>query len=79
MHDPSAVIALVHPDWFEFRDTTVSIELVSPQLRGMSICDMREIEPYPGEVLPLPNVKVGVHVNGPACVEAMIEAILEYE
>jgi len=78
MHDPSAVISLVQPDLFEFRDTAVSVELVSPRLRGMTICDMREIDPFPGEVLPTPNVKVGVRVDGPACVEAMIEAILEY-
>ncbi|MEO9821913.1 MAG: nucleoside hydrolase [Paracoccaceae bacterium] len=79
MHDPSAVISLVHPDLFEFRDTAVSVELVSPALRGMTICDMREIDPFPGETLPKPNVKVGVRADGPACVEAMIEAILEYE
>jgi len=78
MHDPSAVISLVQPDLFKFRDTFVSIELASPQLRGMTICDMREIAPFPGEVLPAPNVKVGVHLDGPACVNAMIEAILEY-
>ncbi|MEP2782562.1 MAG: nucleoside hydrolase [Pseudoruegeria sp.] len=78
MHDPSAVVSLVHPDLFAFRDTPVSIELASPQLRGMTICDMRDIEPFPGEILPMPNVKVGVHVDGPASVEAMIEAILEY-
>ncbi|ETX11866.1 ribonucleoside hydrolase [Marinomonas ushuaiensis DSM 15871] len=78
MHDPCAVISLVHPELFKFRDTAVSVELASPQLRGMTICDMREIAPFPGEVLPEPNVKVGVQLDGPACVDAMIEAILEY-
>jgi len=78
MHDPSAVISLVHPELFEFRDTAVFVELSSPQLRGMTVCDMREIEPFPGEVLPTPNVKVGVRLDGPACVDAMIAAILEY-
>lgn len=78
MHDPTAVISLVHPELFKFRDTPVTVELVSPQLRGMTICDMREIQPFAREILPAPNVKVGVHVDGPACVEAMIEAILEY-
>lgn len=79
MHDPSAVISLAHPDLFEIRDTNVRVELVSPAVRRKTICDMREIDPFPGETLPKPSVKVGVHVDVTACVEAMIEAILEYE
>ncbi len=39
VHDPCAVLSLVHPEMFEFKDYAVEIELDGEYTRGETVCD----------------------------------------
>lgn len=70
MHDPLAVLAIVHPELFDFVGRNVQIELCGGQ-RGMTVVDQRELVRQP-----TPNCLVAERVEAEALVE-MIVQILE--
>lgn len=42
LHDPAAVIAAMHPEWFDWQRTDVRIETSGRLTRGMSVADFRQ-------------------------------------
>lgn len=82
MHDPCAILPLVAPGLVTYRDAHVHVELASPQLRGMTACDLRKVNPGPLETVrrPLPpNAAVAIAIDGPAAVDRVIDALLAYD
>lgn len=72
MHDPCAVLAVTHPELFDFSRQAVLIETEGEIARGMSVVDRR------------PNVSendrpilVGEHADGDAVVELIMAAAVE--
>lgn len=82
MHDPCALIPLVTPELISHQDAHVHIELASPQLRGMTACDLRSVNV--ARVVSvhkpmLPNARVAVAIDGAAAVDQVIDALLSYD
>ncbi|MEI9984716.1 MAG: hypothetical protein WDN69_16830 [Aliidongia sp.] len=79
MHDPSAILPFIRPDLVDYRHVPVEVELASPRLRGMTACDLRDFCLGPGETGPLPNIHVGMTIDGPAAVAHVFDTIAAYE
>jgi inosine-uridine nucleoside N-ribohydrolase len=82
MHDPCAILPLLRPDLISYQSCHVHVELASRQLRGMTACDLRNVDiaklvsvrqPRPA------NAQVAVAIDGAAAVDLVIEAILSYD
>ena len=82
MHDPCAILPLLRPDLISYQACHVHVELASRQLRGMTACDLRNVDiaklvsvrqPEPA------NAQVAVAIDGAAAVDLVIEAILSYD
>ncbi len=43
LHDPCALVPFIDPNLIEYRHVPVSVELVSPLTRGMTVCDLRRL------------------------------------
>lgn len=43
MHDPCAVMAVTHPEWFDSERLNVRVERYGEYTRGMTLCDTREM------------------------------------
>lgn len=70
LHDPCAVLAVTHPQWFSFASRSVQIETRGELTRGMTVVDRR---PWAGE----PNVAVAGSVQADAVLEAVRRAVAE--
>ena len=82
MHDPCAIIPFVAPDLITHQDAHVHIELASPQLRGMTACDLRNVniarvnsvrKPEPS------NARVAIAIDGEAAVDLVVDALIAYD
>jgi len=68
LHDPCAVLAVTHPELFEFTDHPVTVECAGELTRGMTVVDRR---PWARDA----NVSVAVTVDAPAALELVAGAI----
>ncbi len=82
MHDPCALLPLVAPGLITHQATHVHVELASPQLRGMTACDLRNVnlarvltvhKPLP------PNAQVAIAIDGDAAVDLVIDSLIAYD
>lgn len=69
LHDPCAVLALTHPELFEFRDFSIEV-FTDGAARGVTLPDRRGVK---GNVRP--NARVAVDVMADAVFELLVEAI----
>ena len=70
LHDPCAVLAVTHPQLFEFGERQVAIELAGELTRGMTVVDERrrpENQPF--------NVHVGYTINADAAMALLMDAL----
>jgi purine nucleosidase len=58
LYDPTPVIWLAHPEWFEVPPARVEIELAGRFTRGMTVCDLR------APALARANARVAMKVQG---------------
>ena len=82
MHDPCAIIPLVAPALITHQAAHVHVELASPQLRGMTACDLRSVNAaHAGTVHKpqAPNARVAVAIDGAAAVDLVIKALIAYD
>lgn len=66
MHDPTAVVAVTHPDLIEYEYLHVSIETHGQHTRGMTVVDRR----------PFPPIDPNVHVAMSVDVQAVIDLVM---
>ena len=82
MHDPCALLPLIRPDLITHQLAPVHIELASPQLRGMTACDLRRVNAESARTVH-PNARANAHVavaiDGPAAVDHVIRTLLSYD
>lgn len=69
MHDPLAVLAVTHPQFFGFVDREVRVELAGGQ-RGTTVVDQRELATPPP-----PNCSVAETVDAPALLDIIVETL----
>ena len=72
LHDPCAVLAVTHPELFEFREQPVAVELTGTHTRGMTVVDQRKRRD-PGRA----NVEVGHAIDASAGMDLVFEALAE--
>lgn len=75
LHDPTAVAALIHPEWFTYADCNVEIELDGAYTKGMTVIDEKN---YQDKVLggnTVKNARVLLSVDREAYVKEFIEAM----
>jgi inosine-uridine nucleoside N-ribohydrolase len=70
MHDPTAVLAVTHPELIEYEYRHVSIETKGEHTRGMTVVDQRVFSPLE------PNVYVGVNVDAQAIIDLVVASAL---
>jgi purine nucleosidase len=63
LYDPTPVIWLAHPEWFELPPARVEIELAGTHTRGMTVCDLR------APALARANARVAMQVQGAPALE----------
>jgi purine nucleosidase/pyrimidine-specific ribonucleoside hydrolase len=69
LHDPLAVLAAVHPDWFEWKNCNVVVELDGTYTRGATVVDLD------GVTGRSPNVEVAVAVDVPRFWQLMLDSV----
>jgi len=70
LHDPCAVLALTHPELFEFQDMAIEVATGSGPARGATLADRR------GTKIDHPaSVRVAVTIDSDAALELVIDAI----
>ncbi|HPU54209.1 MAG TPA: nucleoside hydrolase [Burkholderiaceae bacterium] len=82
MHDPCALLPLVRPELITHQHAHVHIELASPQLRGMTACDLRRVNAGAARTVhhnAAPNAHVAVAIEGAAAVDDVIRTLIEYD
>ncbi len=82
MHDPCALIPLVVPGLITHQSAHVHVELASPQLRGMTACDLRHVNAAKVVSVRKPephNAQVAVAIDGAAAVDHVIDTLLVYD
>ena len=82
MHDPCAIIPLIAPDLINYQSAHVHIELESPHLRGMTACDLRNINisKIKSVQKPMPhNARVAIGIDGTSAVNQVIDSLLSYD
>ena len=70
LHDPCAVLALTHPELFEFRDMAVKVATGDGPARGATLPDQRH-----SKLDDPANVRVAVSIDSDAALELVIDAI----
>ena len=75
LHDPCAVLALTHPELFEFGTRHVAIELRGEHTRGMTVVDERGNRAR--DAAP-PNVEVAYKLDRDAALELLIKTLELY-
>lgn len=73
LHDPCAVMALTHPELFEFEKRNVAIELTGTHTRGMTLIDERGVK----NDLPL-NVNVATKIDRRKALDVLLETMRSY-
>jgi inosine-uridine nucleoside N-ribohydrolase len=73
VHDPTAVLALTHPQLFDRRAAHVVVETQGHHTRGMTLVDMRDLR----DIAP-PNCDVLMGVRVDDAFDVMIEAIAHF-
>jgi inosine-uridine nucleoside N-ribohydrolase len=80
MHDVCAVVPYVAPDLIRYIETSVTIELRGEYTRGMTVCDLRNIQPAYAELqsAKTPNARIALEANSRAIINLVVETILSY-
>ncbi len=72
LHDPCAVLAVTHPEFFEFHPRPIAVALEDPLTRGMTVVDER----YSGRHGPH-QVEVAASLDHAAAFEILIDCLAE--
>ena len=72
MHDPCAVMALIHPEIFTFADYYVEVETGGEYCRGATVADRRRVMDK------APNVKCIMNLNRDAFADYIFEGVRAY-
>ncbi|TNF83228.1 MAG: hypothetical protein EP301_11435 [Gammaproteobacteria bacterium] len=70
LHDPCAVLAVTHPELFEFASRPLAVALQDPLTRGMTVVDER----YAGRKAPH-QVEVAYRIDAEQAFEILLEAL----
>ena len=70
MHDPCAVLAVTHPELFDFVPREIAVELTGELTRGMTVVDERIRASRSGS-----QVEVGYHVNASIVKNLILEVL----
>ncbi|MEZ4608036.1 MAG: nucleoside hydrolase [Deinococcales bacterium] len=73
LHDPCAVMALTHPELFEFASRHVRVELQGSYTRGMTVVDNRGVKSNQ-----VSNVEVAYKIDRDKALEVLCETIALY-
>lgn len=73
LHDPCAIMSLIHPEVFTIKDYYVDVELSGNYTRGTTVAD------YLGRTGNKPNCKCVVDLNRDKFVQLLIDACKQYE
>ena len=73
LHDPCAVMAVTHPELFEFEAKNVAIELTGTHTRGMTVIDERGVK----NDLPL-NTQVAMKIDRQKALDLLLETMRSY-
>jgi purine nucleosidase/pyrimidine-specific ribonucleoside hydrolase len=71
LHDPLAVLAVIHPDWFEWQHTNVVVETVGTYTRGATVIDLHGVTGRP------PNLVVATKLQVDKFWDLMLVSIAE--
>lgn len=72
LHDPCAVLSVVYPELFEFKELYVEVELNGQYTRGATVPD------YYGLLKKEPNAKVAVNIDREKFIELLVECCQAY-
>ncbi len=72
LHDPCAVLSVVYPELFEFKELYVEVELNGQYSRGATVPD------YYGIKKKAPNAKVAVNIDREKFIELLIDSCKHY-
>ena len=72
MHDPCAVMALIHPEIFTFEDYYVQVETGGEYCRGATVADRRRVMDK------APNAKCIMNLNRDAFADYVFEGVRAY-
>lgn len=72
LHDPCAVVFLLHPEWFESKLCRVDIETGSALCAGRTVVDLLNIRAHPASRW---NVTVATKMEVPRFWDLMLEAL----
>jgi inosine-uridine nucleoside N-ribohydrolase len=81
MHDSCAVIPFVRPELITYRDVPVEVELHGQLTRGMTVADLRTIQPGEHQTIQPPkpaNAKLAVDADRRGIIDAVVDAVLTY-
>ena len=70
LHDPCAVLAVTHPELFEFAPRAVGVEVEGALTRGMTVVDER-----PGRLGAPPNAQVAYRIDAPRALGLVRESL----
>jgi inosine-uridine nucleoside N-ribohydrolase len=70
LHDPCAVLAVTHPELFEFRRRSVAVELNGRLTRGMTVIDERY-----SSWKSAPQIEVAYHIDADAAFALLFESV----
>jgi inosine-uridine nucleoside N-ribohydrolase len=70
LHDPCAVLAVTHPELFEFASRPIAVALEDPLTRGMTVVDER----YSGRLGPH-QVEVAYRIDAERAFDLLVEAL----
>ena len=70
LHDPCAVLAVTHPELFEFAPRAVGVELAGALTRGMTVVDER-----PARLGAPANVQVAYRIDAPRAMALVLESL----
>jgi inosine-uridine nucleoside N-ribohydrolase len=74
LHDPCAVLAVTHPELFEFRSRPITVELAGEVTRGMTVVDERYSHRHVE-----PRVDVAYRIDAAAAFELLFGALARQE
>ncbi|NLC34486.1 MAG: pyrimidine-specific ribonucleoside hydrolase RihA, partial [Erysipelothrix sp.] len=72
LHDPCAVLTVIYPELFEFKDLYVEVELNGQYTRGATVPD------YYGLKNHAPNVQVAMNIDREKFIEILINCCRYY-
>ncbi len=73
LHDPCAVMAITHPEFFEFQDRQVVVELHGSHTRGMTLIDERGIK-----LIKTTNTRVAKKIDREMALNLLLETMASY-